>query len=538
MSRQLLRVLLCLFTGLCLVAPGAAQTREFKPFDCQPYDAFFAAQASCELWMPDPFTLHCSPMGMELNNIGYRSTDGLLYGIELTATGNLGIVRLGADCTPQPYCVPDGLPQDQRFVAGDISPGGRWMYINDAGISPLYIIDLEAADNGDCSVYDTVTWDAGMGQVHDWAYNPKNGKLYGGDRRDGQLAELDLGGSPHARTDYDIAGGPLATGSTYDDAYGGARYKDGHIILYQNLGIEYEVLPNPPTLIAGPLSCPDTNQHNDAATCWPWSCEDSAFFMQDIGCVLCECDESSLDSPPATPICGPLPGREINNMGYCRVHQKLYGVELTRTGNIGYVEIDPRDCNVRNLGLGSFADLPTRRTFRNQRFDAGDFSCFESTLYVNRAGLGQFFYKADLTDPDHPQTVQQTVTGGDQGYVHDWAFNPADGNLYGGDDGILEGLADGQLAMLQKTGPNTWHRTDVTVTGLPVGVAFGGAWFTSEGKLVLHRNSADSLGQSLYEIDVIARSIDRTDYGRESLYNDGASCFPIRELRRSLSLGF
>ncbi len=531
MHYQLFRVLLCVVLGIGLLTPGIARAYEMKPFECKPYDPFTTMYENTEVCTPTPFNLWCPGLDMELNNLGYRSTDGLLYGLRLTSNpvGNLGIYRVGADCNPYPYCVPAGLPANLRFDAGDISPDGRWMYINMAGISPLYVIDLVAADGGDCQVHDVVTWGANMGFVHDWTYNPVNGKLYGADMRDGQLAEIDLGGSPHARTDYNLDGGNLPTGVTSDDAYGGARYAaNGDIIVYRNLGEEYAIDLKTMTW-STPEGCPDTLGRNDGATCWPWFCADEAFFIQDRDCVLCRCDPSTLPSAPGTDICGPWPGREINNIGYCRLHQKLYGIELTHNGNIGYVEIDPRTCELTNLGFGTFDPPTLRNVFTNQRFDAGDMSCYESTLFVNRAGIEHFFYKVDLTDPLDPKTVKLTVTG-HRGFVHDWAFNPLDGRLYGGDDGIYEGLLYGELAILtpHSTVPDKWTREDVSIPGLPSGVAFGGAWFNSDGKLVLHRNRPDAFDMSLFEIDLNAMKIEEARLERGSLHNDGASCFPIR----------
>ena len=94
--------------------------------------------------------------------------------------------------------------------------------------------------------------------------------------------------------------------------------------------------------------------------------------------------------------------------------------------------------------------------------------------------------------------------------MHDWAYNPADGKLYGGDTG-------GQMAVL--TIGTTVTRVDSNVVDLPSGTSFGGAWINSAGHLVLHRNDGN-----VYEIDISGPTILSTTTERSSTRNDGAVC--------------
>jgi len=131
------------------------------------------------------------------------------------------------------------------------------------------------------------------------------------------------------------------------------------------------------------------------------------------------------------------------------------------------------------------------------------------------------------------------VISGGAGAVNDWAFNPGDGNLYGGDQG------GGQVAELDlgSIAGGTITRTDFDPAGcapigpdcdsasLPSGIAYGGAWFNAAGLLHLYQNgvsgNADDFDGKLFVIDLGLNQIVRTQDGRDSEgRNDGAACIP------------
>ncbi len=237
-----------------------------------------------------------------------------------------------------------------------------------------------------------------------------------------------------------------------------------------------------------------------------------AFVFQDLDSSVFRSDPSS---PPLADdqICGPL-GTEVNNIGFRSTDVSIYGVELTRipSGNKGLVRLDLATCELESLGFPeglSWSEL--HQVFRHQRFDAGDVSSDGDTLYLNRAGITAL-YAVDLTVS--PPTAVRIDLRGAKGYVHDWAYNSADGLLYGGDS------LHGQLAIVD---PGTGIRSDHALidTGLgelPAGSAYGGAWFNDAGHLILHRND----GQ-VYEIDLDVPAIVAIGPGRASLYNDGTA---------------
>ncbi len=231
---------------------------------------------------------------------------------------------------------------------------------------------------------------------------------------------------------------------------------------------------------------------------------DEVYFLQDV-------DGGIFRAVPSTPplvseqICETL-DVEVNSAGLRATDGKLYGVELTKlpAGNRGIVRIDPESCTIESLGSAGLPD--------DQRFDAGAISSDGATLFVNRAGLTPL-YAVDLTAS--PLVAMEVEMVGAQGHVHDWAFNPADGLLYGGDS------LHGELAGID---PVSGERTDtplldVGLGGLPTGIGYGGAWFNAAGRLVLHRNDG-----KIYDLDLDGPAIVQVATSRGSLHNEAAAC--------------
>jgi hypothetical protein len=261
---------------------------------------------------------------------------------------------------------------------------------------------------------------------------------------------------------------------------------------------------------------------------------DGGTVVQDLNAQL---NSVSLNgSATFSPIGSPA-GIEYNNMGYRATDSYLYALQLNGNGftggNDGLIRVDPATGAVTNLGvpvgLGGGADpLPTGA---GTRFDAGDISSDGSTMYISfgyssntpnasatQAGkLYTLDLPAFLANPLSDSLDVISITG-DEGTVQDWAYNPNDGLLYGGDQ------TDGQLAVLD---PVFGVRTDYNVNTLASGVAFGGAWWdTNRNSLFLYRNDPSNNG--IYEIDVLSKTILNSWSGPASTRNDGAF-IPIPE---------
>jgi hypothetical protein len=266
--------------------------------------------------------------------------------------------------------------------------------------------------------------------------------------------------------------------------------------------------------------------------------------VQDVAAQLNDVDLNG--TATLSPIGGPA-AIEYNNMGYRPTDAYLYAVQLNGTGltggNNGIVRVDPITGAVAAnlgvpLGLGGGADpLPTGA---GSRFDAGDVTPDGATMFIsfgyqlntNPGAVPQAgkLYVLDLPlflgNPLSDALDLVTITG-DAGAVHDWAYNPLDGSLYGGDS------THGQLAKLN---PVTGVRTDVAVAGLPSGVAFGASWWdASAGHLFAYRNDGSS--SRIYEIDVLTNTLVDDWSAPGSTRNDGAYYVPEPATMGLLSLG-
>ncbi len=596
--------------------PGAGPV----PFACSG-DAYIIQNQNAQLTRIDqsvsPFVFVPigSATGIEINNLGFRSTDGLLYAVELTGGGNVQVIQIDATGAVFGLGRPSGLPTGPRFDAGDVSPDGSTMYIT-SNNQDLYALDLTSVPT--LPAVTTVNVTGATGFVFDWAVSPVDGRLYGGDSTSGQLASIDP--TTGVRTDVALAGLPSGSG------YGGAWFDAaGTLFLYQNNGVIYEIDLSGPTVVSTQTGAGATR--NDGAACIDLAPPAAGISLvktgsldlggngtTDVGDVInysfeitntgtdaltnvtlsdpiiasftcpsghpipslaggasetCTAtyaitqadvdarmrdntadvtgthgsgpvsdQDSHSESIPAPPGAGPVPfactgdaylvqnqnaqltrvdqsvspfdlvsiggptGIEINNLGFRITDGLLYALELSSSGNVQVIQIDATGAV---FGLGRPSGLPT-----GPRFDAGDVSPDGTTMYIT--ATNQRLYRLDLTSVPTLPAVTSVAVSGANGFVFDWAVSPIDGMLYGGDS------TSGQLATVD---PTTGARTDVSVTGLPSGSAYGGAWFDNTGRLFLYRNSG-----AIYEIDLSGPTVVDVQTGPGATRNDGAACIP------------
>jgi hypothetical protein len=209
--------------------------------------------------------------GLQINNLGFRSTDGFLYGWERNQDDNGGQIVLidsGGNVTGLGN---PGLPTNQssntvyNYNAGDVSVDGTKMYLsysqqNGAG-GPLYIVDLPSA-----TLNTVVTIKGDSGSVADWAAHPTDGRLYGGDHTNWQLAILNPATGDRTDVDIDLPNdGTLGYGAAWFNAA-------GRLFLYHNSGKIYAVdnVDTSPTLVGDPyplVNATLTTRNNDGANC-------------------------------------------------------------------------------------------------------------------------------------------------------------------------------------------------------------------------------------------------------------------------------
>ncbi|UCF85844.1 MAG: hypothetical protein JSV50_09490 [Desulfobacteraceae bacterium] len=217
-----------------------------------------------------------------LNNLGFRSTDGLLYGWLIPPGSPPGssvnspdgqIVKIDKQFNVTLLGTPAGMPTSgnaSNLNAGDITPDGNTMYLTNsggygpAGTRKLWVVDLTAFTASSFDILPSLN-----GRVNDFAVHPTNGYLYGCDQEGGELAILDP--SNGARTDIDVAGLPGGTVPRYGAAWFNAN---GNLFCYENAGTIYEIQLNldpMDPIMANPLivstSTGTGSTDNDGAAC-------------------------------------------------------------------------------------------------------------------------------------------------------------------------------------------------------------------------------------------------------------------------------
>jgi hypothetical protein len=218
-----------------------------------------------------PFGPSGAQIPIQVNNLGYRSTDNLLYAVAMPVNGNFnyGIIQMDSNGAVIPFMPASttNWPADVRLLAGDISDDGSTFYVNTYPSSTLYIVDLET------KTVTTKSLTGGPVSVADWAVNPDNGKLYGAEgiragASNAPIYELDPTSTPGVITSLGEATGLPVNGSGNAAFYGGAWFNfDGTFFVYRNNDVIYEIDLSGPSVAdtipggAGPSGL------NDAAAC-------------------------------------------------------------------------------------------------------------------------------------------------------------------------------------------------------------------------------------------------------------------------------
>ncbi|MEE8526516.1 MAG: hypothetical protein V3T72_21485 [Thermoanaerobaculia bacterium] len=259
----------------------------------------------------------------------------------------------------------------------------------------------------------------------------------------------------------------------------------------------------------------------------PFACTGEAYIVQDSATPGIDGQLTQIDQSvsPFTFVDVGTPQVEYNNIGFNPADGFIYALELTTTGNAGVHRVG-NDGSITNLGVptgtcdGGGVSFPISPS--SARFDAGDVNDLGTRLFVNAAGSGRLFILDITVTP--PAVVDCPTITGDTGRVNDWAFNEADGNLYGGDRDDSDQVA--RIDLASYAGGATITRTDFADTGLGLSgtEAFGGAWFDALGTLFLYRN-----GGIIFEvIDVTGGTptmeVVDSQLGPGSSRNDGAAC--------------
>jgi hypothetical protein len=201
---------------------------------------------------------------------------------------------------------------------------------------------------------------------------------------------------------------------------------------------------------------------------------------------------------------------QVNNLGYDTIENLLYAVAMPVSGNFNYgiIKID---------STGKV--FPVASGLRsNVRFLAGDVSTDGTTFYINTYPSSTL----EIVDLGTLVVTQKLLSV--RVNVADWAFNPADGKLYGA---VGQGTTADTGAKIYQLNPVSGMISEVgQPPGLPLASGgdaqyYGGAWFDAEGHLFVYRNS-----DYIYHIDLDTMTIlDKFPGGAgSSQLNDAAAC--------------
>ena len=193
--------------------PDCSSGQELVPFECD--GTLFLIQKSPSVYYhvgSDGSLLEfgnatACPDGesdLHLNGQGFRPSDGLIYGIAKVNNNKVDLYRTGAEARTEFYATieaPAGYTF--TFYIGAIDENSIYYM---AGKDPnrktvIYTLDLNAVDQAIASGSSIpqptpLALSQDYPSIHDWAFNPLNGKLYAIKQHTGAVVEMDLNQNP------------------------------------------------------------------------------------------------------------------------------------------------------------------------------------------------------------------------------------------------------------------------------------------------------------------------------------------------------
>ncbi len=256
-----------------------------------------------------------------INAVGYNEKDGYIWG-SLRFPDNT-IIRIGKDYSTTTFEIPGA----SFSYVGDVNKDGIY-YLRKSSNS-YYKIDLDPASATYLTILGTENIDKSL-NVHDWAFNAADGKLYTVEKNTNNLYRIDTS----TNTVETLGEVPILSGLKY--TYGAVYFDvDGNFYISANqTGTVYIVravqdITSSADINSNLFAFGPSSSSNDGARCptAPVPQEDCTNGVDDDGDGLVDCDDPSCSGVAACPTISPTStgnngGLESNNRLSTQINQR------------------------------------------------------------------------------------------------------------------------------------------------------------------------------------------------------------------------
>ncbi len=292
------KIFFAVFLGLCCTSFAEAQS---DPFQCD-FNAYLFQRNdiyALDLASGSSYLVAEDIVDGNINAAAYNSADGYIWGY--LSTPQISIVRIGKDFSADVYQI-NNLPNTGNRYVGDISIDG--IYYIRAGATTYHSIDLNPESNTHLEYLGEHTLDVSI-NIHDWAFNAADGKLYTVEKGSNHLYRI----TAETGVSEDLGEVPILSGFNY--TYGANYFDvDGNFYVSANQTGSVYVINNVHTLTSGSsissniFAFGPSSSLNDGARCptAPVPQEDCINGIDDDGDGLVDCDDPACSGISACPV--------------------------------------------------------------------------------------------------------------------------------------------------------------------------------------------------------------------------------------------
>ncbi len=172
---------------ITLTVPSLKVQAQSEPFNCD-FNAYlfqYNDMYAIDLASGSSYLVAENLTEGNINAAAYNTTDGYIWGY--LSSPQTSIVRIGKNFQTDVYTIPN-LPNNGNKYVGDISNDG--IYYIRAGGSAYYAIDLNPESNDHLGYLGSYTLSKNI-NIHDWAFNALDGKLYTVEKKTNRLYRVD-----------------------------------------------------------------------------------------------------------------------------------------------------------------------------------------------------------------------------------------------------------------------------------------------------------------------------------------------------------